>query len=60
MTKNRTFLTMVLYAATLAAILVSSWIVTRRPEAISWVLAGLIGFAALLILVALIGSRKTV
>ncbi len=58
MTKNPTFLTMVLFGLTLAAILVSTGIVARWPQAINWVYGGLIGFAAVLLLVGIVGSRR--
>lgn len=58
MTKNPTFLTMVLFGLIMAAILVSTGIVAKWPAAINWVLGGLIGFAAVLLLIVIVGSRK--
>jgi hypothetical protein len=58
MTKKQAPLTMVLYALTLAAILMSSWLAWKWPEAINWIIGGLFGFAALLILVAILGARR--
>jgi hypothetical protein len=58
MTKNPTFLTMVLFGVSLAAILVSTGIVAKWPQASNWVLGGLIGFAAVLLLIAIVGSRN--
>ncbi len=58
MTKTGTTLTLTLFAITIAAIIVSSWIAATWPQAVNWVSAGLIGLAALLLVVAFIERRK--
>jgi hypothetical protein len=52
-------LTFILFLATLIAILISTWIVGRWPQAFQKVTIGLLGFVALLFLVTAIGTRKT-
>ena len=58
MKRNGTTLTLMLYALVLAVILLSSWIVGKWTDNSNWVTGGLIGFAALVLLVAIVGSRR--
>jgi len=47
-----------LFTLTLAAIVVSSWMAMQWPEAINWILVGLVVFTALLFLLVGIWHRK--
>ena len=52
-------LTYILYVAFLIAIVASTWVVGRSPDAINWVGGGLAVFMVLLVVVVAIFTRKT-
>jgi hypothetical protein len=59
MATSRTTLTFVLFLLTLSVILSSSYLAERWPASSYWVTVGLLVFAALLFVVAIIGRRRT-
>jgi len=52
-------LTYTLYFAFLIAIITSTWVIKRSPEAINWVTLGMAIFMVLLVVVVAIFTRKT-